>query len=94
MATTNLTADTQCPDHGCARWRCDDSHPALVLVRSDRGDGGWSLHAPGSTDEEIADGTASVLASGTAEMVDGEWSRPDATDYGTAAKRLFGIGAD
>jgi hypothetical protein len=38
----------------------------LVLCRSDNGDGGWSLHAPGSTDQEIADGTSLCLASGEA----------------------------
>lgn len=30
MTTTNTTGidpDTQCPDHGCSRWRCDESHP-------------------------------------------------------------------
>jgi hypothetical protein len=57
--------------------RTDD----LVLVRSDAGDGGWSLHAPGSTEEAIASGDATYLESGEAEMQDGEWSRPDARDY-------------
>jgi hypothetical protein len=37
----------------------------LVLCQSDAGDGGWSLHAPGSTDEAIAEGIALALASGT-----------------------------
>jgi hypothetical protein len=37
----------------------------LVLCESDTGDGGWSLHAPGSTDEQIASGDAPYLASGT-----------------------------
>lgn len=50
----------------------------LELVRSDTGDGGWSLHAPELVDE---DGLSPVLASGPAELVDGEWDRPNALDY-------------
>lgn len=57
----------------------------LVLRRSDAGDGGWSLHAPGSTDEEIAAGDAPVLASGTADKTAaGEWNRPSGADYRVA----------
>jgi hypothetical protein len=62
----------------------------LVLCRSDTGDGGWSLHAPGSTDEQIASGDAPYLVSGEAEQVDGEWSRPDAQDYRQALTTLVG----
>lgn len=61
----------------------------LVLVRSDAGDGGWSLHAPGSTDEDIAEGDAPALLTGEAEMgEDGEWSAPTAADYAEALVRL------
>ena len=56
----------------------------LVLVRSDTGDGGWSLHPAGSTDEQIASGDAPYLVSGTAQWVDGEWDRPNAQDYAKA----------
>lgn len=57
----------------------------LILVRSDQGDGGWSLHAPGVTDKEIAQGDAPPLLSGTATQDDqGEWDRPDSTDYARA----------
>ena len=56
----------------------------LVLVRSDWGDGGWSLHPAGSSDTEIAEGLAPILASGTAARVDGEWDTPTATDYAAA----------
>jgi hypothetical protein len=56
----------------------------LVLCRSDAGDGGWSLHPPGTTDADIASGAAIVLASGPAEMVDGRWTRPDLADYSAA----------
>jgi len=49
----------------------------FVLVRSDAGDGGWSLYASGSTDEEIASGEAPPILSGRAyQHPDGEWSRP------------------
>jgi hypothetical protein len=69
------------------------NHPnraKLVLCRSDNGDGGWSLHAPGSTDEQIACGDAPYLASGPAEIDEqtGEWNRPNAEDYATARAAL------
>jgi len=41
----------------------------LILCRSDAGDGGWSLHPPGTTDEAIASGDAHILASGEAERL-------------------------
>jgi hypothetical protein len=57
----------------------------LVLVRSDAGDGGWSLHAPGATDEQIAEGDAPALLTGEADMDDdGEWTAPTADDYAAA----------
>lgn len=56
----------------------------LTLCRSDTGDGGWSLHAPGATDREIGEGNAPVLLDGTAELVDGDWNRPNAADYAEA----------
>jgi hypothetical protein len=52
----------------------------LVLCQSDAGDGGWSLHAPGSTDEAIAEGIALALASGTGE--------PTRADYAAALQAL------
>jgi hypothetical protein len=60
----------------------------LVLVRSDKGDGGWSLHAPGSTDEAIRCGEAPYLACGEAKMKNGKWTRPNAQDYQIARSRL------
>lgn len=61
----------------------------LILARSDAGDGGWSLHAPGSTDEQIAEGGAPALAEGEAEMGDdGEWSAPTPADFAAALARL------
>ena len=52
----------------------------LILCRSDAGDGGWSLHAPGSTDEAIANGDAPALAVGTAYRDGDGWNRPNAAD--------------
>lgn len=60
----------------------------LVLCRSADG---WSLHAPGSTDEQIANGDAPYLVSGDAFRArdeDGEWTRPDDLDYDEALKAL------
>lgn len=54
----------------------------FVLCRSDNGDGGWSLHAPGTTDDDVREGRG-LLVSGPAEW-DGEtgtWSRPNERDY-------------
>lgn len=53
----------------------------LILCRSDESDGGWSLHAPGTTDADIASGDAPCLLTGEAERTEGGWSRPDAADY-------------
>jgi hypothetical protein len=65
---------------------------AFVLCRSDKGDGGWSLHAPDVSDEAIARGDAPCLLSGTAEWDAeiGEWSRPDREDYADAMVRAVG----
>lgn len=60
----------------------------LVLCRSDQGDGGWSLHAPWATDQQIADGDAPYLASGEAEFDGADWSRPNETDYQQALNVL------
>lgn len=64
----------------------------LVLVRSDCGDGGWSLHRPGATDDEIADGGAPPLVCGPARWDEraGDWDRPNAADYARAWERLRG----
>jgi hypothetical protein len=63
----------------------------LVLCRSDTGDGGWSLHPPGSTDEQIASGDAPYLLSGDSKKNKfGRWSRPNAKDYRMALKGLDG----
>ena len=60
----------------------------LVLCRSDAGDGGWSLHAPESTDESIASGEAPWLISGPAVWKDDRWSRPTQSDYDMAQAQL------
>jgi hypothetical protein len=57
--------------------------PKFVLCRSDQGDGGWSLHAPGSSDNDIATGDAPYITSGPAEWDEEQqdWDRPNAADY-------------
>jgi hypothetical protein len=66
--------------------RIRDGGSDLVLVRSDEGDGGWSLHAAGATDEEIAEGDAPALMTGTAGRDDaGEWDAPRPHHYAAAA---------
>ena len=64
----------------------DGDDDDLILCRSDGGDGGWSLHPAGSTDEQIASGDAPVLVSGPAQWDDDEgyWDRPNAQDYAEA----------
>lgn len=64
---------------------------ALVLVRSDTGDGGWSLHPPGSTDEQIADGSAPALLTGKAECDPdlGRWTGPTVSEYAEAMQLLI-----
>jgi hypothetical protein len=54
----------------------------LQLVRSDTGDGGWSLHGQHDAPDD------SPLLSGEAERIEGEWSRPNQDDYDIAEKRL------
>jgi hypothetical protein len=65
----------------------------MVLVRSDMGDGGWSLHAPGSTDEQISEGHAPPLTCGPSDMnptddPDDLWDRPNRADYVDAMRAL------
>jgi hypothetical protein len=59
---------------------------ALMMVRSDAGDGGWSLHLS-AADTKIASGDAPALLTGPAQWDDAaqEWDRPDAADYFAAA---------
>lgn len=59
-----------------------------VLVRSDQGDGGWSLHMAGSTDDMIANGEAPELVSGQSAMRNGQWLRPNSKDYIAARRAL------
>ena len=59
-----------------------------ILVRSDAGDGAWSLRDPEVNDHEIADGSAPPLVSGEASWRNGRWSRPDERDYDRALHAL------
>lgn len=54
----------------------------LYVIRSDTGDGGWSLHLRGTEDD---DGIPPTLVSGPSSLGDDdEWSRPNAGDYAAA----------
>jgi hypothetical protein len=44
-------------DFHTAATQADNAAKDLVLHSSDFGDGGWSPHAPGTSNEDIADGT-------------------------------------
>jgi len=61
----------------------------LILVRSDHGDGGWSLHNPDATDDERNHGD-DILLTGTAEWDDdiGDWDRPNKHDLAKAWDEL------
>lgn len=55
----------------------------LILTRSDAGDGGWSLHPPRTTDEQIAEGDVAPLLTGDDAF------GPTETDYGEALLRFL-----
>lgn len=69
-----------------------DANIALELVRSDMGDGGWSLHAHRTDVDESDDPVAAwpMVACGEAAWVEtdgdwiGDWSRPNEDDYAVA----------
>jgi hypothetical protein len=50
----------------------------LILTRSDAGDGGWSLHPPDTTDEQIATGEVLPLLTGD------DAAGPTSEDYAEA----------
>jgi hypothetical protein len=61
----------------------------LVVVRSDTGDGGWSLHTPQAiADAKAQDDLPLVLTYGEAAWDEATetWSRPNAEDYAKALK--------
>ncbi len=61
------------------------THDDLILIRSDTGDGGWSLHLRGHE----TDGVPEILLSGEAELGAGdEWTRPDKRDYDEALSKV------
>ena len=62
-------------------WIAPVAQRLLVLCTSPDG---WSLHAPGSSDEDITDGSAPYLACGAGEPTD--------ADYVFAWLRHFGVG--
>lgn len=71
---------------------------ALELIRSDFGDGGWSLHAQR---EDLLDNPLCgsqdcypLLVSGPSSVgSDGEWLRPNKSDYAAAQKKAKELAA-
>ena len=57
----------------------------IVLIRSDTGDGGWSLHL--KSGEDAGGVPDRILLSGKSGLDDGGWLRPDSDDY-AAARRI------
>ena len=73
------------------------SRIALELVRSDMGDGGWSLHAHRTDIDEQEDPVAAwpILLSGESEAdEDGDWIRPTEEDYDEAQRIAEGLSAE
>jgi hypothetical protein len=58
----------------------------LELVRSDTGDGGWSLHLPEGLADEVLLSDLSTYTPDTDEAY-GDWDRPTQADYDTAWAR-------
>jgi hypothetical protein len=59
----------------------------LILVRSDTGDGGWSLHTKEQIEMAEPDEAPCSLISGPSQMgADGEWARPNISDYAQALR--------
>lgn len=73
-------SDTTNPGYAIVNARREIAPDASDLVLCESADG-WSLHAPGSTDEEIASGDAPYLVCGEGE--------PTAEDYAQALAILM-----
>ena len=61
----------------------------FVVIRSDTGDGGWSLHWLHDEDEDGM--PSSILVSGPSSLdpETGEWQRPGREDYADAIEVLL-----
>jgi hypothetical protein len=61
----------------------------LVVIRSDTGDGGWSLHWLHDENEDGMPGA--ILVSGPSSFNDdtGDWNRPGVEDYADAIDALL-----
>lgn len=60
----------------------------LVTVRSDHGDGGWSLYPLGTTPAQVAAGAAPLLTGPATWSEDvGDWDRPDFIDCVVARQK-------
>ena len=64
---------------------------SLYVLRSDQGDGGWSLHTPAQWHEARKnDDAPAVLLSGPATLKYDEWDRPNEDDLRKAVKIALG----
>jgi hypothetical protein len=67
----------------------------LILCRSDQGDGGWSLHVLGTSDEDIAEGKGLILSGRSDKDIRlNTWGRPNERDFQRAAKILARLKGD
>jgi len=69
----------------------------LELIRSDRGCGGWSLHARRTDIDEHEDPVAAypLLLSGESEAYpDGDWVRPTEADYDEAQRAAAALASE
>lgn len=77
--------------HGIDSQKLSDDQ--FEVIRSDAGDGGWSIHWIHDEDEEGM--PSEILVSGTASWLPnlnhgyGDWNRPDASDFADAIEKLF-----
>ena len=53
----------------------------IEMVRSDMGDGGWSLHGVKKNSDPSDLDSYPLLVSGPSSMRKGEWVRPSPADY-------------
>lgn len=68
--------------------------PDLILIRSDQGDGGWSLHTKQQIEEANAhDEAPGYVLSGPATWDDqaDDWDRPNVEDYRTALLKVSAL---
>lgn len=67
----------------------------METVRSDLGDGGWSIHVLRTDLDQDDERAWPIVASGTAELADdGGWTRPNEDDWSAARKTALALASD